>query len=51
MEEKFSIEQPTKFSMVPEWLLDINISARAYQVYGALAKYANSHKKYKKAKK
>lgn len=31
--------------MIPEWLLDINISARAYQVYGALAKYANNSTK------
>lgn len=43
--EKFSIEQPTKFSMIPEWLLDIDISPRAYQVYGALAKYANNSTK------
>jgi predicted transcriptional regulator len=45
VEENISVEQPTKFSMIPEWLLDINISARAYQVYGALAKYASNSTK------
>ena len=44
-EEKFSIEQPTKFSMIPEWLLDIDLSPGAYMVYGALAKYANNQTK------
>lgn len=44
-EEKFSINQPTKFSMIPEWLLDIDLSPGAYMVYGALAKYANNNTK------
>ena len=43
-EEKFSIEQPTKFSMIPEWLLDIDLSPGAYMVYGAF-KYANNQTK------
>ena len=42
---KFSVNQPTKFSMIPEWLLDIDLSAGAYMVYGALAKYANNKSK------
>tara|TARA_B100001939_G_scaffold211649_1_gene182098 strand:- start:2440 stop:3159 length:720 start_codon:yes stop_codon:yes gene_type:complete len=44
-EEKFSIEQPTKFSMIPEWLLDIDLTPGAYMVYGTLAKYANNQTK------
>lgn len=31
--------------MIPEWLLDINITPGAYMVYGALAKYASNETK------
>ena len=44
-EDKFSVEQQTKFSMIPEWLLEIGVSPRAYMVYGALAKFSNNQTK------
>jgi len=44
-EKKFSVKATTKFAMIPEWLLDISLSAGAYMVYGALAKYANNETK------
>jgi DNA-binding MarR family transcriptional regulator len=44
-EENFGVEYQTKFSMIPEWLLDINITPGAYMVYGALAKYASNETK------
>lgn len=44
-EQKIGVRQSTKFSMIPEWLLDIGLSPGAYMVYGALAKYANNKSK------
>ena len=47
-EKEYEVAVPTKFSMIPEWLLDVRdgtgqpLSPRAYMVYGTLAKFANS---------
>jgi Mg-chelatase subunit ChlI len=37
------IETDLRFSLVPEWVLDADISARAIQCYAVLARYADSN--------
>jgi len=42
-EQQATIETDLRFSLVPEWVLDADISARAIQCYAILARYADTN--------